>query len=122
VSNGGTFLSAGQQYKVDVFVNAVDTANAGTEYGVGRLFLDSTPLDGSTSDPNGGNADANTTLVTPDIPDDMSTPAQASGSFIVSPGDDGNGGEQLTLRGALLTNGATTTANVTGHIVVTHIG
>jgi hypothetical protein len=121
VSNGGTFLTAGQQYKVDVFLNVVDTANPGTEYGVGRLFLDGAPLDGSTSDPNGGNADANTTLVTPDVPDDMSTPAQAAGSFIVTPGNDGNGGEQLTLRGALLTNG-TATANVTGHLVVTRIG
>jgi hypothetical protein len=122
LSNGGVFLTAGVTYKVDVFVSFVDTANPGTEYGVGRLFLDTHPLDGSGPDPAGGNADVNTTLVTPDVPNDQSNAAQASGSFLVTPGDNGGGGEQLTLRGALRTDGATTTANVTGHIVVTRIG
>jgi Collagen triple helix repeat (20 copies) len=122
LSNGGTFLTAGVQYKVDVFVSFVGTANPGTEFGVGRLFLDANPLDGSGSDPTGGNADVNTTLVTPDVPDDLSNAAQAAGSYLVTAGDNGGGGEQLTLRGALRTDDATTTANVTGHVIVTRIG
>lgn len=122
ISNGGTFLSAFTQYKVDVFVSFTATANPGTEFGVGRLFLDSTPLDGVTGDPSGGNADMDTTLVTPNLPDDMANPGQASASFIVTPGDNGSGGEQLTLRGALRTDDATTTANVVAHVIVTRIG
>jgi hypothetical protein len=122
LSNGGTFLNAGVQYKVDVFVSFVDTARPGTEFGAGRLFLDGNPLDGSGSDPTGGNADVDTTLVTPDVPDDMSNAAQAAGSYIVTAGDNGGGGEQLTLRGVLRTDDATTTANVTGHVIVTQIG
>lgn len=122
VSNGGQFLTAGQTYKVDVWVSFVDTANPGTEFGVARLFLDSSPLDGSTSDPNGGSTDGDTTLVTPDVPDDMGNAAQAAGSYIVTAGNDGNGGEQLTLRGALRANNNATTANVTGHMIVTQIG
>jgi hypothetical protein len=122
ISNGGTFLTAGVQYKVDVFVSFVATANPGTEYGVGRLFLDGSPLDGSGSNPTGGNADVDTTLVTPDLPNDMSNAAQAAGSYIVTAGDNGGGGEQLTLRGALRTDDATTTANVLGHVIVTQIG
>ncbi|HEX7291357.1 MAG TPA: hypothetical protein VF250_09550 [Conexibacter sp.] len=121
-SNGGTFLSAGTTYKVDVFVSFVATANPGTEFGVARLFLDSNPLDGSGSDPTGGNADMDTTVVSADVPDDSSNPAQASASFLVTPGDNGGGGEQLTLRSALRTDDGTTTANVTGHIIVTRIG
>ena len=105
-----------------MFVSFVATANPGTEFGVGRLFLDATPLDGSTSDPTGGNADMNTTLVTPNVPDDLSNAAQAAGSFLVTAGDDGGGGEQLTLRGALRTDDATTTANVTAALIVTQIG
>jgi hypothetical protein len=122
ISNGGVTLTAGTTYKVDVFVSFVATANPGTEFGVARLFLDSNPLDGSASDPTGGNADMDTTLVTPDLPDDMSNAGQASASFLVTPGDSGGGGEQLTLRGALRTDDATTTANVSAHIVVTQIG
>jgi len=122
ISNSGVFLNAFTTYKVDVFVSFVATANPGTEFGVARLFLDSSPLDGSGSDPTGGNADMDTTLVTPDLPDDMSNAGQASASFLVTPGDNGGGGEQLTLRGALRTDDATTTANVSAHIVVTQIG
>ncbi|HZV75754.1 MAG TPA: hypothetical protein VFF79_18750 [Conexibacter sp.] len=124
LSNGGITLTAGQQYKVDVFVSFVDpNADAvAAEYGVGRLFLDGSPLDGVTSDPFGGTADMNTTLVTPSIPDDGNNAAQASASFLVTPGNDGSvGGEQLTLRGAVRT-GEATGANVTGHVVVTRIG
>lgn len=122
ITNGGTFLTAGTTYKVDVFVSFVDTANPGTEFGVARLFLDSSPLDGSGSDPTGGNADMDTTLVTADVPDDLSNPAQASASFLVTAGDNGGGGEQLTLRAALRTDDGTTTANVIGHVIVTQIG
>lgn len=122
ISNGGVFLTAGVTYKVDVFASFVATANPGTEFGVARLFLDSSPLDGSGSNPTGGNADMDTTLVTPNLPDDMSNAGQASASFLVTPGDNGGGGEQLTLRGALRTDDATTTANVSAHIVVTQIG
>jgi Collagen triple helix repeat (20 copies) len=122
LSNGGTTLTAGVTYKVDVFVSFVATANPGTEFGVGRLFLDSSPLDGSGSDPAGGNADMDTTLVTPDLPNDMSNAGQASASFYVTPGDNGSGGEQLTLRGALRTDDGTTTANASGHIIVTQLG
>jgi Collagen triple helix repeat (20 copies) len=122
ISNGGTFLNAWTTYKVDVFVSFTATANPGTEFGVGRLFLDSTPLDGATGDPSGGSADMDTTLVTPNLPDDMSNPGQASASFLVTPGDNGGGGEQLTLRGALRTDDATTTANVVAHVIVTQIG
>jgi hypothetical protein len=122
LSNGGTFLAAGTTYKVDVLVSFVATANPGTEFGVGRLFLDTSPLDGSGSDPTGGNADMDTTLVTPNVPDDLSNAGQASASFLVTAGDDGSGGEQLTLRGALRTDDATTTANASAHIIVTQIG
>jgi hypothetical protein len=110
VSNGGTnnvgCLTGGQQYKVDVLVSFVATANPGTEYGVARLFQDATPVDA-------------TTLVTSDIPDDTNNPAQASGSFLVTPNFDC---ENLTLRAALRTDDATTTANVTATMIVTRIG
>jgi Collagen triple helix repeat (20 copies) len=110
VSNGGAnnagCLTGGQRYKVDVLVSFVGTANLGTEYGVARLFQESTPLDA-------------TTLVTSDIPDDASNPAQASGSFLVTPNFDC---ENLTLRAALRTDDATTTANVTATMIVTRIG
>jgi hypothetical protein len=122
ISNGGVFLPVGSTYKVDVVVSFVDTANPGTEFGVGRLFIDGSPLDGVTGDPIGGFADGDTTLVTPDVPDDSSNAAQASGSFLVTPGDNGGGGEQLTLVGALRSDDNTTTANVTGHLIVTRIG
>jgi hypothetical protein len=127
ISNGGIQLAQPDgvtQYKVDVFVSFVDTANPGTEFGVARLFLDGSPLDGVTADPFGGSADGggDTTLVTSDVPDDMSNPAQASASFIITPQNDGGGGEQLTLVGALRSDDNTTTANVTAHVIVTRIG
>jgi hypothetical protein len=122
ISNGGTFLSAGVQYKVDVFASFVTTANPGTEFGVVRLFLDGNPLDGSGSNPTGGNADMDTTLVTADLPNDSSNPGQASATFLVTAGDNGGGGEQLTLRAALRSDDGTTTANVVGHVIVTQIG
>jgi Collagen triple helix repeat (20 copies) len=123
VSGGGILLAAGQTYKVDVSVSFVDTLNPGTEFGVGRLFLSGSPLDGSTGDPNGGSTDGDTTLVTPDVPDDLTNAAQAAGSFIVTAGDDTiNGGEILTLQAALRTDDNTTTASATGHVIVTQIG
>lgn len=109
-SNGGTnsqlCLTGGQQYKVDVLVSFVGTANLGTEYGVARLFQDATPLDA-------------TTLVTSDIPDDASNPAQASGSFLVTPNFDC---ENLMVWAALRTDDPTTTANVTTTMIVTRVG
>jgi hypothetical protein len=118
ISGGGWMLTAGQQYKVDVLVSFVNTANPGTEYGVGRLFLDTTPLDGSITG-TGAASTGDTTLVTPDVPDDMHTAAQAAGSWIISTG---SVNEQLTLRGALRAGDPTTRANVTGHIIVTRLG
>jgi Collagen triple helix repeat (20 copies) len=110
VSNGGTYLMAGR-YKVDVLVSFVDTnaTDPGAEYGVARLFLRAS-----------GQQDA-TTLVTPDIPDDQLTPAQASGSFLVNVGDDGGGGEQITLRAAIRSDVGAATANVSSTIIVTRI-
>lgn len=118
VSDGGSMLMAGQQYKVDVFVSFVSTSDPGTEYGVGRLFLGATPLDGNSTG-TGAVSIGDTTLVTPDVPDDLHTPAQAAGSWIVLAGSEN---ELLTLRGALRAGDPSTTrANVTGHLVVTRI-
>jgi hypothetical protein len=124
LSNGGVFLSNGDcasTYKVDVFVSFVDpaAADAGAEYGVARLFLSDSPLDGVNPSPNGGNSDADTLLVTSDVPDDGTNAAQASGSFLVTPGCGVD--EFLTLRGAVRT-AEPEGANVTGHLVVTKIG
>jgi len=121
ISNGGIFLPAGAQYKVDVFVSYVDTANPGTEFGVGRLFLDGEAVS-PTGNSFGGFGDVDATVVTADIPDDSTNPAQATGSFLVNPSDNGGGGQQLTLRGALRTDDATTTANVTATLIATRIG
>ena len=118
ISSAGHNLTAGQQYKVDVFVSFVATANPGTEYGVGRLFLGTSPLDGNSS-AAGGTATGDTTLVTPDLPNDMNNAGQAAGSWIISAG---SSDEQLTLRGALRAGDPTTRANVTGHLVVTRLG
>lgn len=120
--NGDLFLGPGQ-YIVHVGISVTDpnAADAGVEYGVGRLFIDSTPLDGIASDPSGGSADADTTLVTGDVPDDGNNPAQASGTFIVNVGDNGGGGQTLSLQGAVRTaepDGASATA----HVIVTHVG
>ena len=123
ISNGGVGLNSFATYKVDVFVSFVDpnAADAGTEYGVGRLFLDSTPLDGVTTTPGGGNSDADTLLVTSDVPDDGTNAAQASASFIIRTGDEGGFGGQLTLRGAVRT-AEPDGANVTGQVIVTQLG
>jgi hypothetical protein len=86
ISSGGQLLMADQQYKVDVFVSFVDSLNPGTEFGVARLFLGDTPLDGNITG-TGGASTGDTTLVTPDVPDDMHTPGQAAGSWIVSTGN-----------------------------------
>jgi hypothetical protein len=122
LGGSGTYLTAGVQYKVDVFVSFVDTnaTDPGVEYGVARLFLGSSPLDGVNPTGGGGNSDIDTTLVTPDVPDDQNNAAQASGSFLVTAGDDGFGGEQLTLRGALRTDDPGG-ASVTGHVIVTQL-
>jgi hypothetical protein len=121
ISNGGTSLSTGSQYKVDVFVSFVDpnAADAGLEYGVGRLFLDGEALN-TTSNTFGGFADVDTTIVTPDVPDDTNNPGQATGSFLVTPGDNG-GGQTLTLRGAVRTD-EPDGANVAATVIVTRIG
>jgi hypothetical protein len=99
-------------------VSFVDTANPGTEYGVARLFLGTTPLDGTIT-PTGATTSGDTTLVTPDVPDDMHTAAQAAGSWIVMAG---NVPQQLTLHGALRAGNAATRASVTGHIIITRLG
>jgi Collagen triple helix repeat (20 copies) len=119
---GNVVLTPGQ-YRVDVNVSFVDpnAANAADEYGVARLFLGSSPLDGATPDPSGGATDTDTTLVTGNVPDDQNNAAQAAGSYIVTIGDDGSGGETLTLRGAVRT-GEPDGANVSGHVIVTRIG
>jgi hypothetical protein len=118
VGGGGQLLRAGQQYKVDAYVSFVDSQNPGTEFGVARLLLGGEPLDGDIT-ASGGASTGDTTLVTPDLPDDMHTPGQAAGSWIVSTG---NVDETLTLWGALRTDDSTTRARVTGHLVITRIG
>lgn len=118
ISSLGQLLMADQQYKVDVFVNFVASDNPGTEFGVARLFLGGTPLDGSITG-TGAATTGDTTLVTADLPNDMHTPGQAAGSWIVSTG---NVNEQLRLQGALRAGNAATRARVTGHLVVTRIG
>lgn len=118
ISGGGHLLTAGQQYKVDVYVSFVNTDNPGTEYGVARLFLGGTPLDGDITG-TGAASTGDTTLVTQDVPDDVHTPAQAAGSWIISAG---SVNEQLALIGALRAGDPATRARVTGHIVVTRLG
>lgn len=118
ISAGGRMLTAGEQYKVDVYVDFVATANPGTEYGVGRLFLGAAPLDGNITG-TGAASTGDTTIVTPDLPNDLHTPAQAAGSWVITAGSEN---EQLTLRGALRAGDLTTRANVTGHLIVTRLG
>lgn len=123
VSNGGFFLTANVRYLVHVSVSFVDTNPAdavNAEYGVGRLFLDASPLNGNGSG-GGGSADGDTTLVTADIPDDTNNAAQASGSFLITAGDNGGGGEQLTLQGAVRGDEADG-ADVTARVIVTRVG
>jgi hypothetical protein len=124
ISNGGVFLpNPFAQYKVEVFVSFTDSnlADSALEYGVARLFIGSTPLDGATPTPGGGNSDVDTLLVTPDVPDDGTNAAQASGSFLINSGDEGGFAGFLILRGGVRT-GEPDGATVTGHIVVTQIG
>lgn len=118
---GDLFLVAGR-YRVDVTVRFSDqnAASAALEYGVGRLFLSGSPLDGVTGDPNGGNTDMDTTIITGDVPDDGNNTAQATASFIINVGDDLSGGETLTLRGAI--RGAEADGGVAvGHVIVSQI-
>ncbi len=124
VSNGGAFLdTVGAQYKVDVFVSFTDpnASDARAEYGVARLFIGSTPLDGATPTPGGGNSDGDTLMVTPDIPDDGTNAAQASGSFLITTGDEGGFGGQLTVR-AGVRSAEPDGANVSAHYILTRIG
>jgi hypothetical protein len=116
-------LSPGQYLvHVQISVTDADAADGRVEYGVARLFLDSTPLDGTTSDPDGGSADGDTLLVTAALPDDARTPAQASGTFLINVGDnDASGGETLSLRAAVQTDD-TNSANATARVIVTRIG
>jgi hypothetical protein len=103
--DAGTFLSSGQ-YRVDVFVSFVDpnAGDAGLEYGVARLYLGTTVLDGVNVSSGVGFSFVDTTLVTSDVPDDQTNAAQASGSFIINVGNDADtGGEMLMLRGAVRT-------------------
>jgi hypothetical protein len=121
---GGAVLVSPGQYIIHVGVSFInpDGADARAEYGVARLFLSGTPLDGVQTSPTGGSADADTTMVTADIPDDRTTAAQVSGTYILNVTDDGvNGGEFLTLRAAALTDGADR-ASATAHFVVTRVG
>src|SRR6187551_3842434 len=88
VSNGGITLDPFTQYKIDVTITFTDPnpSDPGLEYGAGRLFIDTTPLDGATPTPGGGGADADTLLITPEIPDDGTNPAQASAAYIIKIG------------------------------------
>jgi hypothetical protein len=115
------FLSPGQ-YKVDYIVSFSDgnPSDSAAEYGAARLFLDASPLDGVTSSAGGGGSVGDTLLVTSNVPEDGS-PAQASGAFIVNVGDNGGGGETLNLRAVVRTDEADS-ANVSGNVIVTHIG
>ncbi len=121
LSNGGIFMSPGQ-YRVDAMVSFNDPAgdDSGLEYGVGRLFLDGSPLDGVTADPFGGSAPLDTAIVTPDVPDNGTNVAQASGAFIIQVADDGSGGETLTLVGAVRSAEAEG-ASASGHVIVSRI-
>ena len=122
LTNGGIQLTAGR-FRVDVTVSFTDgnAPDAAAEYGVARLFLNGSPLDGTTADPVGGTTDTDTLLVTGDVPDD-GNPAQASASFIINVADDfsGSGGELLTLFGAVRT-GEGDAADASAHIIVSAI-
>src|SRR5829696_338830 len=121
LTGGSLYLGPGQ-YVVHVLVSFTDTAaaDAGAEYGVARLYLSDSPLQDANPGPNNGSAIGDTLLVTSDIPDDGTTPAQASGSFLVT-ADGFGGGETLTLRTAVRT-GESEGASVTAHVVVTKVG
>jgi hypothetical protein len=119
-TGGFVFLSPGQ-YIVHVTVSFTDgAADSGLEYGVARLFLNDSPLDGATPDPSGGSSNGDTLLETADIPDDGTNAAQASGSFLINV-DGFGGGETLTLRAAVRTAEAEG-ASATAQMVVTRVG
>jgi hypothetical protein len=104
LSNSGFFLTAGVNYKVDVFVSFSDpnAADARLEYGVARLFLGTTAQDA-------------TTIITPDVPDTTNNAATAAGSFVIAGTD-----EQLTFRGAIRSD-EPDGANVTASFIVTQL-
>lgn len=111
LTDGGIFLSPGQ-YRIDVTATFIDPnpTDPGVEYGIARLFLSTgagAPLDGAT-------------LITADLPDDTNNLAQASSAYIVNTGDDGSGGETLTIRGAVRTD-EPDGANGTAHVIVSRI-
>jgi hypothetical protein len=119
---GDVFLTPGQ-YRVDVAVQFFNdaTGDSDLEYGVGRLFLSGSPLDGASSSAGGGFSDVDTTIVTPDLPETNTNAAQASASYIITVGDDGSGGEILTLRGAVRSAEADG-ATASGHVIVSTFG
>lgn len=110
------------QYVVHVLVSFTDAAaaDAGAEYGVARLYLSDSPLQDANPGPGNGSSLGDTLLVTSDIPDDRTTPAQASGTFLVT-SDGGGGGEMLTLRAAVRT-GEPEGASATAHVIITRVG
>jgi len=119
-AGGFLFLNPGR-YLVHVVVDFTDgAADSGTEYGVARLFLNDSPLDGTTPDPSGGSSLGDTLLETGDVPDDGTNAAQATGTFEITV-DGFGGGEVLTLRAAVRTAEAEG-ANATAQLVVTQIG
>lgn len=120
LTGGSIFLGPGQ-YLVHVVINFTDgAADSGLEYGVARLFLSDSPLDGVTPGPGNGSALGDTLLETGDVPDDGVNAAQASGSFLVT-ADGFGGGETLTLRAAVRTAEAEG-ASATAQVVVTRVG
>jgi len=112
---GNIDLTAGT-YRVDVTVQFTDanTPDAALEYGVARLFLDGAALDNVEGSPD-------TTIFTSDVPDDGNNAAQASAAFIIGIGDNGSGGQTLTLRGAVR-SAESDGAIVNAHVVVSTIG
>jgi hypothetical protein len=120
-SDGGTQVANGQ-YLAYVTVQFRDpaAADAGVEYGAARLFLGTSAMDGSNSGPGGGFTSTDTLLVSSDIPDDGNY-ASASGVFWLGVGDDGSGGETVTLRGAVR-SGEPEGASGIGHLVLVRVG
>lgn len=120
LTSGSIFLNPGQ-YLVHVTVSFTDpAADSGLEYGVARLFLSDSPLDGVTPGAAGGSSIGDTLLETADVPDDGTNAAQASGSFLITV-DGFGGGESLTLRAAVRTAEAEG-AGATAQVVVTQLG
>jgi hypothetical protein len=103
-------------YRIDVTAQFTDTSapDPALEYGITRLFLDGSPLDGISRSPD-------TTSFTSDVPDDGNNAAQSSAEFIVNIGDNGSGGQTLNLRGAVR-SGESDGATVNAHVLISHIG